>query len=119
MTPTDDVRAFVANLDLEDGRPLELAPFQRAALDAMLADRWPSRVALELAARRAGRLERTAEALALAVLAGRRPVVVTAGDAASAGQLLERVTARVETLADLFDVELPAAAAELIRITPA
>lgn len=111
-----DAAAFIATLDLEDGRPLELAPFQRAALDAMLSDRWPFRA--ELAARRYGRLERHADFLAIALLAGGH-TVVTAGDTASAGQLLDRVAARVKAHAADLDVELPAAAAELVRITPA
>lgn len=111
-----DFAAFVASLEV-DGHPLELAPFQREALDAMLADRWPTRAEMEIVARRSERSERLAQALAIAVLSGGRPLICTCSDEAAARRLLDRAAAIVDTVAETLKLDLPAPAAELVRIT--
>lgn len=114
---TDDVATFIAHLELPDGEPLELAPFQARLLDALGDFTIPSSGELMLAARRAEKRERAAEAIVVALLAGGK-VAICAPDASQARDTLERAADILQRNADLFGVELPAPAAKLIHTDP-
>lgn len=114
-----DVATFIATLELPDGRGLELEPFQARMLEAL--DEFPStlvgRHELELAARRVEKRDRIASAIVVALLAGEDAKVALCGDELQARLTMERVAHKLQRYADLFGVELPAPAAELIHIT--
>lgn len=90
---SDDLAAFIERLELGDGRPLELQPWQRAIVEGRLELATGTR----LASRRCGRRRDSIEALVLAAMLG-EDVTIASVDRRAAEELLEAARAEVERL---------------------
>lgn len=109
----DELVPFAESLGLADGRPLELAPYQRALLSTFQADvQAIDRGELALAARHAARRQAAARALAVAALQGVN-VRVASTDAASARRLYQLAIDELELIGRTFDVDVTVAVGRL------
>lgn len=89
---SDDLAAFIERLELGDGRPLELQPWQRAIVEGRL-----ELAGTRLASRRCGRRRDSIEALVLAAMLG-EDVTIASVDRRAAEELLEAARAEAERL---------------------
>lgn len=116
MDDVADFAAFAATLELPDGRPYVLEPWQRDLLAWIMSDDPPLAPAeLELSHRRSGRRQATILSLAAGAITGHRLALCTP-DAATRRQLVDAALEHVDRYGEAFRVDVTPARVELERI---